>query len=313
MAAYNIGIAPIIGVDLCSSALKTYQGNFAKATVINGNITEKSVIAKCNEIKTKLAKTTSKLIVVSGPPCQGFSMAGPRLAKDPRNKIIISVAEAISAIKPDAALVENVATILSKKHLRAIKKFKDTLTQADYFICTIELDAQDFGVPQRRRRIIFFITKKLIEKKLFETELQKFKKMPPTVAEAFANLPPALVRDDLYNDEQHNQGYFNHFAMQHSKRVKKKIALIEPGKGPMSYRKLDPNKQAGTLISGHRAPPAHFSEPRSITVREAARLQKIPDSFRIHGKFGAQMQQVSNAVPPPLAEAALKTLLKNIG
>ena len=143
--------------------------------------------------------------------------------------------------------------------------------------------------------------------------LEKYRKPSLTVREALRGLPPAVVRDNHYADVQTNRGFFNHFAMQHSEKVKKKIANLKPGMGPLSYRKLDPTKQAGTLISGHRAPPAHFKEPRSITVREAARLQGIPDDFKVCGSFGAQMQQVTDAVPPPLGQAALGTLLEIMG
>jgi DNA (cytosine-5)-methyltransferase 1 len=87
-----------------------------------------------------------------------------------------------------------------------------------------------------------------------------------------------------------------------------KIAALKPGTGPMSYRRLNLSGPSKTLFSGHRAPPAHFREPRSITVREAARLQGFPDSFRVYGSFANQMEQVTNAVPPPLAKSVLQVL-----
>jgi DNA (cytosine-5)-methyltransferase 1 len=126
-------------------------------------------------------------------------------------------------------------------------------------------------------------------------------------------LPTPKVRPDRYKDETDDGAIKNHFAMQHSERVKKKIAAIEPGKGPMSYRRLHPTRLSNTLFSGHRAPPAHFDEPRSITVREAARLQGFPDNFRVYGSFSNQMEQVTNAVPPPLAIAVLSVLLDHSG
>src|SRR5205085_4080143 len=101
----------------------------------------------------------------------------------------------------------------------------------------------------------------------------------------------------------------NHVAMRHSDLVKKKIAAIKPGTGPMSYRRLHPSRPSRTLISGNRAPPAHFSQARSITVREAARLQGFPDSFVVRGPFANQMFHVTNAVPLPLGRAAIRSLL----
>lgn len=119
-------------------------------------------------------------------------------------------------------------------------------------------------------------------------------------------MPP--VRPDDYDDEKDYASIANHMAMSHSQGVKDKIAAIMPGTGPMSYRRLHPTRPSNTLFSGHRAAPAHFSEPRSITVREAARLQGFPDDFRVYGAFSNQMEQVTNAVPPPLARAVISVL-----
>src|SRR6185503_6638783 len=127
---------------------------------------------------------------------------------------------------------------------------------------------------------------------------------------ALKGLPKPDIRPDDYDDEKNYGALSNHFAMQHSKAVISKIADLEPGTGPMSYRRLHPSKPSKTIFSGHRAPPAHYREPRSITVREAARLQGFPDDFRVYGTFGNQMEQVTNAVPPPLARAALQALVE---
>jgi site-specific DNA-cytosine methylase len=73
---------------------------------------------------------------------------------------------------------------------------------------------------------------------------------------------------------------------------------------------LRPVRPAPTLFPGHRAPPAHFDGPRSITVREAAKLQGFPDTFRVHGSFVSQMEQMTDAVPPPRARAVLCVLVE---
>ena len=309
LAARDIGMNPSIGIDTNEDALKTYMRNFPDATAIKGDISSKSTIDLCIENSKKL-KRNSNLIVVSGPPCQGFSVAGPRNPKDPRNDILVYVADAISVIRPTSALIENVAAVLSPRNSDRINKLKSILSKSGYHITTITLDALYFGVPQRRRRAFFLITKK----KLNENDLAEFMKSmfgeKKTVGNAMAGLFSPKVRPEVYVDEEDNGAPPNHFAMQHSERVKKKIALIKPGTGPLSYRRLDPNKPTKTLISGHRAPPAHPYEPRSLTVREAARLQGFPDSFRVYGKFGKQMEQVTNAVPPPMGAAVLTALLK---
>lgn len=87
--------------------------------------------------------------------------------------------------------------------------------------------------------------------------------------------------------------------MRHSKCVMYKIAAIPPGTGPMSYRRLHHVRPANTLFSGHRAPPAHFAEARSITVREVARLQCFPGTSRACGSFADQMEQAPRIVRRP--------------
>ena len=100
----------------------------------------------------------------------------------------------------------------------------------------------------------------------------------------------------------------NSATMRHSQRVVDKIAEIEPGKGPISYRRLE-RDLARTLVAGHRALPVHPWLDRTISVREAARIQGFPDSYVFCGPRSNQPLQVANAVPPPVAEALGRHLL----
>ena len=126
---------------------------------------------------------------------------------------------------------------------------------------------------KRRERAFFLVTRHQLDESDVIKRLEKFKTKAVGAREALRGLSKAKVRPDKYNDELDYGVMHNHLAMQHSDRVMKKIAAIKPGTGPMSYRRLHPTRFSNTLFSGHRAPPAHFKEPRSITVREAARLQ----------------------------------------
>ncbi|OBH47312.1 hypothetical protein A5683_25240 [Mycobacterium mantenii] len=96
--------------------------------------------------------------------------------------------------------------------------------------------------------------------------------------------------------------------MAHSDKVLKKISLIEPGTGPISYRRLHKDL-ARTIVAGHRALPVHPTLDRTISVREAARIQGFEDSYTFSGPRAAQPLQVANAVPPPMAAAIARRLL----
>jgi DNA (cytosine-5)-methyltransferase 1 len=298
----------VAGVDLNATALKTFQRNFSGAEAIEGSVRSKTILKRCSELLGPAKDDLLPRVIVSGPPCQGFSAAGSRDPKDSRNKLLVSVARAITELQPDCALIENVSMVLAEKHGDRMNRFVEVLATGGYHVQRILLDASEFGVSQKRKRAFFFVTREKLKAEDIAKRLERFKTPAYGTAETLRGLPVPAVRPDDYDDEKSYGEVHNHFAMRHSQAVMDKIASIPPGTGPMSYRRLHPARPSNTLFSGHRAAPAHFSEPRSITVREAARLQGFPDEFRIYGSFANQMEQVTNAVPPPLAAAVLRVL-----
>ena len=312
-SARKAGLSIWAGVDTSQDALNSYKHNFPKAKGICGSIASGKVIAQYTRFIESKQTRSQGLIVISGPPCQGFSVAGPRCADDPRNKILTSVANTIVRLKSSGALVENVPALQKEEYSKVVNRFYKILNSAGYHVYDFELNALKFGVPQRRRRMLFFVLPFKLQKHVIQKEIEAHYKSAKTVKEILSNLPTPLVRPINYVDQKDNGNFSNHYAMRHSKAVRRKIAAIKPGSGPLSYRKLDPHSHAATLLSGHRAPPAHYSQARSITVREALRLQGFPDEFRVMGAFYTQMGQVTNAVPAQLGTAALKVMRKLLG
>jgi DNA (cytosine-5)-methyltransferase 1 len=313
LAARSLGMRIVAGVDVSSDAARTFGKNFPEAEFVQGSVRSLKALRRCSELLKSSNGISAPSLVVSGPPCQGFSVAGSRDPVDPRNQILVAVARAITELGPHCALIENVSAVLTERHANRVSKFEGTLARGGYFVQKLLLDAVDFGVAQRRKRAFFLITRQELDKDQIQDRLVRLRQPESNVKAALVGLPTPKVRPDDYDDEEDSDGFPNHLAMRHSKRVINKIAALEPGTGPMSYRRLHPSLPAKTLFSGHRAPPAHFQQPRSITVREAARLQGFPDCFRIYGSFGNQMQQVTNAVPPPLARAVLHVLAELVG
>jgi DNA (cytosine-5)-methyltransferase 1 len=312
-AALKAGLAVWVGVDTSNASISSYKENFPEALAIRGDISDMGVIKQYAGLVESKKSNSNGLVVISGPPCQGFSDAGPRCAEDPRNQVLVAVAKAIVNIRAEAALVENVSGLRKMRNSRVLRRFRAVLNAAGYHVYSFELNALDFGTPQKRRRIIYFVLPFPIKKSRISDELNAFHRPAKTVKKIIGDLPIPPVRPHDYDPAKDNGNLPNHFSMLHSEKVQQKIASIEPGTGPLSYRKLDPNSYAATLLSGHRAPPAHYEQPRSITVREALRLQGFPDSFRVMGVFSKQMEQVTNAVPAPLGQAALNVVLKMLG
>jgi DNA (cytosine-5)-methyltransferase 1 len=308
LAAHQLGMSVVAGVDTNPTALKTFRCNFPGAEAIEASVRSKTVLRRCAQLLKPEKNDPYPGIVLSGPPCQGFSAAGSRNPKDRRNKLLVSVALAIAELQPRCAVIENVSMVLAEKHGKRLTRFEEVLCDAKYHVQRVLLDASEFGVSQKRRRAFFLITREKLNEQILMDRINASKIPAKGAKETLHGLPVPEVRPDDYNDEKTYGSIFNHFAMLHSQAVKDKISAIIPGTGPMSYRRLHPIRPSNTLFSGHRAPPAHFSEPRSITVREAARLQGFPDEFRIYGSFANQMEQVTNAVPPPLTKAVLCVL-----
>lgn len=306
LGALHAGCKVSMGIDLNPHALKSFSNTFPFAKQFNNNIFDKNI--------TKIIQReilTKKLMILSGPPCQGFSIAGPRNPDDVRNSVILRVGELINELQPEISIVENVGHILDNRNLLIVNQFRNSIIKGGLNIFEVTINAADYGVAQSRKRVFFIITKKTISIDNFLKHLDSFKQDHISTSQILNGLPRPKLRPDKYFEHlEEGQRYYNHFKMAHSERVIRKIRSIPIGKGPMSYRKLDPSKPANTLFSGHRAPPVHYRQHRSITVREAARLQGFPDDSRLFGPFSKQMEQVTNAVPPPLARAVILSTLK---
>jgi DNA (cytosine-5)-methyltransferase 1 len=291
VAAREMRMRVVAGVDVSPSALRTFSKNFPEAKAIKGSVQSWTVLEQCRMVLDGDGDGPGVRIVLSGPPCQGFSAAGSRDPKDQRNGVLVAVARAIAKIQPDCALIENVSTVLADKHGDRLESFRKTLADGNYHVEKVVLDSSEFGVPQRRKRAFFFVTRQPLEHDQILDLLERHKCPPVTTRAALHGLPTPAVPPS--NHERARKRYHRKTNTAH-----RQPSSFLPG--PMSYRRLHPTKPANTLFSGHRAPPAHFAEPRSITVREAARLQGFPDTFRVYGSFANQMEQVTNAVPPSL-------------
>jgi DNA (cytosine-5)-methyltransferase 1 len=112
-------------------------------------------------------------------------------------------------------------------------------------------------------------------------------------------------------EDQDGVKHWNMSTMVHSAEVVQKISSIKPGQGPISYRRLELD-EARTLIAGHRALPVHPILDRTISVREAAIIQGFPHHYVFCGPRAWQPLQVANAVPPPLAEAVAREMLRTL-
>ncbi len=253
-------------------------------------------------------------VLIGGPPCQGFSTIGNRVSSnpmqrskyDPRNDLFKEYIRILNYIQPKVFLMENVKGIRTRDKGKIFEEIKRTFKKTGYEFKCVTLNAADYGVPQQRERVFFFGTRIEAEfnapQATHGEKLQQYK----TVFSAIGDLADK------------GEEIPNHVPLKHGKTNIRRYQMIPEGGRlpednlpPELYRKnfgntfkrLDRNKPALTMVPGHNAFPIHPWLDRSLTVREAARIQTFPDDYIFCGRRDKQCMQVGNAVPIKLAEA----------
>ena len=327
-AGYNI----LIGIDFEQSALNTFNHNHKTARGVRLDLSKPESF---DEIDTLLAGRKLD-VIIGGPPCQGFSLTGPRKFDDERNKLYLAMIETVRRYRPKAFLIENVPGManLYKGAVRdeIIRRFSEIGYNVSYKIVC----AADYGVPQIRKRLVFVGIHSEKDKYVFpEPYLSENDYI--TCEQAISDLPSleTTLGEEISVYECEPQNKFqrlmrsssttlhNHTAINHKPFVKEVIALVPdggnykdlpPGVGEsrvfhMAWTRLNSKKPARTVDTGHRNL-FHYKWNRCPTVRESARIQTFPDDFVFLGNRGQQNKQVGNAVPVLMAKALATQLLK---
>jgi DNA (cytosine-5)-methyltransferase 1 len=302
------GFRVALAVDADRHAAQTYRANHPGVPVAEKDIGELDARA----IRDLAAGGTRIDVVMAGPPCQGYSAAGKRIPEDRKNFLFRQVGRLAEELGAEFVVMENVPGLNRVNGERFLRRIMDSLRRRGFSTGRHLLNAQDFGVPQRRRRYIFLARKRGSgPRPLAPAPNTWVKHEPGLLRKRLEDLPafePGTSAEyHLLPDGRH---VLNGSTMRHSPRVVRKIAQIKPGEGPISYRRLGADA-ARTLIAGHRALPVHPWLDRTISVREAARIQGFRDDYVFCGPRWVQPLQVANAVPPPLAGAIARAISRS--
>ena len=305
-AGYRIGLA----VENDRDAAQTYRFNHPGTPVLEANVQD----LDAEGLRRTPAASDDMAVLLAGTPCQGYSAAGKRDPDDPANLLYEEVARFADALQPDLVVIENVLGMRNVGGVEFIEKVRSALADAGYNVAQpSRLRASDYGVSQNRVRLVYLARRTDLGDPPSPpppTHVSPRRELPlngtnlprtPVLDDVLAGLPelgPGVLREYAVVD---GKPLYNASTMAHSAQVIKKIQTIQPGKGPISYRRLEGRHIARTLVAGHRALPVHPRLHRTISVREAARIQGFPDSFVFAGPRSNQPLQVANAVPPPLA------------
>ena len=262
----------------------------------------------------KIAGGRRPNLIAGGPPCQGFSTLGDKLSSDPRNDLFSSYLRLAKDLEPEFILIENVKALTTMYGGRFSDWIKAKLLNLGYAVTCKVLNAADFGVPQIRNRA-FFLGHRINGEYSFPLPTHGHNK-----THKYENVGDWI--NDLINKDDKIP---NHISLNHSNKVIERYNLIpEGGRLPPpeelpkhirrknfgnTYKRLHREKPSLTMVPGNNAFPIHPTLPRSLTPREAARLQSFPDEFIFTGDRRNQCILVGNAVPPLLAKAIGKSIL----
>ena len=302
---------------------KTHKRNFPHIPFINADIRDVSY-----DNINKYLVNGSIDIVIGGPPCQGFSTIGKRVSSnplvraqhDPRNELVITYVELISAIKPKFIVMENVKGILTMQKGAYLQTVISSLRKAGYTVDYKLINMADYGVPQIRERVIILGNRLGLPVCFPEPDHSNNPQdgLPQWVA-------CWSVLEDLVDMEDNPD--FNHVALKHTEKNIARYKMIpEGGRLPENclppelyrknfgntYKRLNRNRPALTMVPGNDAFPIHPSLHRSLTVREAARIQTFPDSIIFEGNRRQQGHQVGNAVPPMFSQKLAEFIIQQL-
>ena len=323
-AGYNV----LVGVDNNDVALQTFKINHGKAVSINADLSQ----SKAFDLIDNAISDEPPDVIIAGPPCQGFSLTGPRNFDDTRNRLYLAVLEAVKRYKTKAFIIENVPGMATLYNGEVMREVIRRLTELGYSVKPAVLCAADFGVPQIRKRLVIMGIRSDIGVPHFPDPILTSDNYV-TCSQAISDLPPREpsgdnsdwigLEADKYTTEpetyyQHKMRgscavLYNHVATQHKQFVIETIAQVPEGCNYKSlpagvgesrrfneaWTRYHSNKPSKTIDTGHRNH-FHYKYNRVPTIRENARLQSFPDDFQFIGSKTQQYKQVGNAVPPLL-------------
>ena len=308
----QVGFEVVAALDKNKAAILTHKKNFPStdSQVVDLATTPPQTVLS---ILNKNVKFGSRIGVIGGPPCQGFSRAntGSR-PEDPRNLLpqnYLNIVRKLKAYyKVDFVVFENVLGIRDKKHRTIYSDFVSGVAGEGFSIQEEEFCALDFGVPQTRKRVVLLCLGEGTKGKTVEVKTRKGLR---TVREAIEGLcEPAYYKRDIEKDEI--PFHPNHWTMR-PRSIRFQYPDLPQIKEGRSFKRLQWDRPSHTVAYGHREIHVNPDGRRRLSIYEALLLQGFPADFYLEGNFSDQVDQVSNAVPPPLAISIAEAIKKICG
>ena len=320
LGLHRAGFRVAAAIEIDPKAQATYKLNHPRAELYAEDIRN----VDPRKVLRKIGLRVGELDLLAGcPPCQGFSRLRTKnqgtSVSDPRNNLIRHFLRFVVAMRPKSVMLENVPALAEDGRFRRLCK---SLEKLGYHYLVRILDAADYGVPQRRRRLI------MLASRVHEPAIAERARRRVTVRDALRGVGATSKS----SDELHALPEFR------SEAVRKLIARVPKNGGSRAelpsrfqlkchrrtrgfsdiYGRIAWGDVAPTITSGcHNPSKGRFLHPRydrAITLREAALLQGFPKTYRFdvsHGKEAIALM-IGNALPPPFVAAHARSLRRGI-
>lgn len=341
------GFTVLAGNDLFEAAGRTFEATHPHAKFLSCPIEELTTDALLQATGLKPGELT---VLAGGPPCQAYSVYNhQRGMHDARATLFREYLRIVEGLRPEWIVMENVTGIYSIGGGQAVRTIKEELAALGYAVVEATLRAEDYGVPQERRRVVFIGNRVGAPISHPEPTHGPGTYNPfTTIRDAIGDLPPLSNGEDpgpvayaggeptAFQRQMRGNATFvsNHAAPRLGKVNLDRLPHIPPGgswrdipfdllpAGMKRAKRSDHTKRYGrmtwdglsctvlTKCDIHWGAYIHPQQDRAISVREAARLQAFPDWFEFSGSKTDQYVQVGNAVPPLLGKAIGEHLLE---
>ena len=290
----NAGYDILSAVELVEVAAETHHKNFPDSHIYCGDISDYSPL--------QFVRRKQVQVVVGGPPCQGFSVAGKRDPNDPRNKLFREFVRVVKELKPDYFVMENVPGILTMQKGKVAEAILEAFEEIGYPDVSIAiLETATLGVAQLRSRAIFIGNRHGLSNPFPAPLLDKNNFV--SIESVISDLPSDTPIPEI-----------NHEWTKHSKKFIERISKVKPGESLYpsfidAYKRQYMGVPSMTIKENHGGTHIHPFLDRCISAREMARLQSFPDTFIFSGSMKKAMWQIGNAVAPLMSESIAKALI----
>ena len=301
----NSGINSDLLVEIDKDSCETLHANFKNTKII------------CDDIaNVDFKKYKNKIdIIAGGFPCQAFSYAGKSKGfEDTRGTLFFDFARSVKEVNPKVAIGENVRGLISHDKGQTLLTMVKVLEDLGYNVQYKLLLAQYFNVPQKRERVFIVATRKdLPNTYKYPEELDYFvplevalKDCPSSEGQEYPKRKKEIM------DMVPQGGYWKDLPIEIQKEYMKGSFYLGGGKTGTA-RRLSMKEPSLTLVTSPaqgQTERCHPTKTRPLTIRESARIQTFPDSWKFSGSLGSQYKQIGNAVPVNLAYHVGKSVVK---